>query len=282
MRENPKGRRKKAKARLNNYERLLAEERNVKLDSVQIHIPPGPRLGDKVIEAADLRKGFGDRLLIEDLSFSLPPAGIVGVIGANGAGKTTLFQMIVGQEQPDGGRAHARRHRRARLRRPVARRARPRQDRLGGDLRRLRQHQGRRARDRLARLRRRLQLQGLRPAAQGRRALRRRAQPRAPGQAAAPRRQHAAARRADQRPRRRHAARARGGAARVPGLRRGDLARSLVPRPRRDARARVRGRLAGASGSRATSRPTRSTATSGSAPRPTARTGSPTRSSSAA
>ena len=103
VRENPKGRRKKAKARLNNYERLLAEERNVKLDSVQIHIPPGPRLGDKVIEVANLRKGFGDRLLIEDLSFSLPPAGIVGVIGANGAGKTTLFKMIVGDEQPDGG-----------------------------------------------------------------------------------------------------------------------------------------------------------------------------------
>src|SRR4051812_32937354 len=80
VRENPKGRRKKAKARLNNYERLLAEERNVRLDSVQIHIPPGPRLGDKVIEADDVRKGFADRLLIEDLSFSLPPAGIVGVI----------------------------------------------------------------------------------------------------------------------------------------------------------------------------------------------------------
>jgi energy-dependent translational throttle protein EttA len=103
VRENPKGRRKKAKARLNNYERLLAEERNVKLDSVQIHIPAGPRLGDKVIEADGLRKGFGDRLLIEDLSFSLPPAGIVGIIGPNGAGKTTLFKMIVGQEQPDAG-----------------------------------------------------------------------------------------------------------------------------------------------------------------------------------
>jgi sulfate-transporting ATPase len=103
VRENPKGRRKKAKARLNNYERLLAEERNVKLESVQIHIPPGPRLGDKVIEVANVRKGFGDRLLIEDLSFSLPPAGIVGVIGANGAGKTTLFKMIVGQEKPDAG-----------------------------------------------------------------------------------------------------------------------------------------------------------------------------------
>ena len=103
MRENPKGRRKKAKARLNNYEELLAEERNVKLDQVQIHIPAGQRLGDVVIEAEGLRKGFGDQLLIEDLSFSLPPAGIVGVIGANGAGKTTLFRMIVGQEQPDAG-----------------------------------------------------------------------------------------------------------------------------------------------------------------------------------
>ena len=103
VRENPKGRRKKAKARLNNYERLLAEERNVKLDSVQIHIPAGQRLGDKVIEADGLRKGFGDRLLIEDLSFSLPPAGIVGIIGANGAGKTTLFRMIVGEEKPDAG-----------------------------------------------------------------------------------------------------------------------------------------------------------------------------------
>jgi energy-dependent translational throttle protein EttA len=103
VRQNPKGRRKKAKARLNNYERLLAEERNVKLDQVQIHIPAGQRLGDKVIEADGLRKGFGDRLLIEDLSFSLPPAGIVGIIGANGAGKTTLFRMIVGEEKPDAG-----------------------------------------------------------------------------------------------------------------------------------------------------------------------------------
>ena len=104
VRENPKGRRKKAKARLNNYERLLAEDRNVKLDEVQIHIPPGQRLGNQVIEAGDLRKGFGERLLIEDLSFTLPPAGIVGVIGANGAGKTTLFRMIVGDEKPDSGR----------------------------------------------------------------------------------------------------------------------------------------------------------------------------------
>jgi len=103
VRENPKGRRKKAKARLNNYEALLAEERNVKLDQVQIHIPAGPRLGDVVVETEHLRKGYGDRLLIEDLSFKLPRGGIVGVIGPNGAGKTTLFRMITGQEQPDAG-----------------------------------------------------------------------------------------------------------------------------------------------------------------------------------
>jgi sulfate-transporting ATPase len=103
VRENPKGRRKKSKARLARYEELLAEDRNVKLDKVQIHIPAGPRLGNVVVEAEDLRKGFGDKLLIEDLSFSLPPAGIVGVIGANGAGKTTLFRMIVGDEEPDAG-----------------------------------------------------------------------------------------------------------------------------------------------------------------------------------
>src|SRR5204863_7752412 len=103
IREDPKGRRKKAKARINNYEALLAQEASVKLDEVQIHIPAGPRLGDVVVEADGLRKGFGDRLLIEDLNFSLPRGGIVGVIGPNGAGKTTLFKMITGQEQPDAG-----------------------------------------------------------------------------------------------------------------------------------------------------------------------------------
>ncbi len=103
VRTNPKGRRSKSKARLANYERLLAEERNVKLDQVQIHIPAGQRLGGQVIESDDVRKGYGERLLIEDLSFSLPPAGIVGVIGPNGAGKTTLFRMLVGEEPPDSG-----------------------------------------------------------------------------------------------------------------------------------------------------------------------------------
>ena len=103
VRMSPRARHAKSKARLGAYEQLLAEEQNVKLDKVEIHIPPGPRLGDVVIEAEGLRKGFGDRLLVDDLSFSLPPAGIVGVIGPNGAGKTTLFRMIAGDESPDGG-----------------------------------------------------------------------------------------------------------------------------------------------------------------------------------
>jgi ATP-binding cassette ChvD family protein len=103
VRASPRARHAKAKARLGAYERLLAEEQNVKLEGVEIHIPPGPRLGDVVIEADGVRKGFGDRLLVDDLTFSLPPAGIVGVVGPNGAGKTTLFRMIAGEEQPDDG-----------------------------------------------------------------------------------------------------------------------------------------------------------------------------------
>jgi energy-dependent translational throttle protein EttA len=99
----PKARHAKSKARLGAYEKLLAEEESFRLDKVEIHIPPGPRLGDIVIEANGVTKGFGDRLLVENLSFSLPPAGIVGVIGPNGAGKTTLFRMIAGQETPDAG-----------------------------------------------------------------------------------------------------------------------------------------------------------------------------------
>jgi sulfate-transporting ATPase len=103
VRQNPKGRQTKQKARLQNFEALVAQERNVKLDEVQIHIPTSTHLGSVVVEAENLRKGFGDKLLIEDLTFSLPRGGIVGVIGPNGAGKTTLFRMITGSEQPDAG-----------------------------------------------------------------------------------------------------------------------------------------------------------------------------------
>jgi ATP-binding cassette ChvD family protein len=103
VRLNASARRNKPKARLNAYEALLAEDLGVKLEQVQIHIPPGARLGDVVVEAEGLRKAYGDRLLIDELSFSLPRGGIVGVIGPNGAGKTTLLRMITGAEQPDAG-----------------------------------------------------------------------------------------------------------------------------------------------------------------------------------
>jgi sulfate-transporting ATPase len=103
IRQSPRARQAKSKARITAYEDLLGQAQERAPGSAQIMIPPGPRLGDLVIEAEGLRKGYGDRLLIDDLSFRLPPGGIVGVIGANGAGKTTLFRMITGQEQPDGG-----------------------------------------------------------------------------------------------------------------------------------------------------------------------------------
>ncbi len=103
VRTNPKGRHAKSKARLARYEELASQEYQKRNETKEIFIPPGPRLGDLVVEAKNLSKGFGDHLLIDNLSFNLPRGGIVGVIGPNGAGKTTLFRMIVGQEKPDGG-----------------------------------------------------------------------------------------------------------------------------------------------------------------------------------
>ncbi|MGE0660778.1 MAG: energy-dependent translational throttle protein EttA [Reyranellaceae bacterium] len=103
MGQSAQARRTKSKARIAAYEKMVAEGEQRSIDQAQIVIPPGPRLGDLVIRAEHLRKGYGNRLLIDDLSFNLPPGGIVGVIGPNGAGKTTLFRMIVGQEKPDGG-----------------------------------------------------------------------------------------------------------------------------------------------------------------------------------
>ncbi len=103
IRMSPRARQAKGKARLNAYEELLREESAQKIETAEIYIAPGPRLGDVVVEARGLRKGYGDNLLIEDLNFTLPRGGIVGVIGPNGAGKTTLFRMITGQEKPDGG-----------------------------------------------------------------------------------------------------------------------------------------------------------------------------------
>jgi ATP-binding cassette ChvD family protein len=103
IRMSPRARQAKGKARLNAYEQLLAEDTAEKVDRVEIYIPPGPRLGEVVVEARDVRKGYGDLLLVDDLNFTLPRGGIVGVIGPNGAGKTTLFRMLIGQETPDAG-----------------------------------------------------------------------------------------------------------------------------------------------------------------------------------
>jgi ATPase subunit of ABC transporter with duplicated ATPase domains len=103
IRQSPRARQDKSKARISAYETLLAEAKEKSPDTVQINVPIGPRLGNLVIEAKGLRKGFEEKLLIDNLSFKLPPGGIVGVIGANGTGKTTLFRMIAGQDTPDTG-----------------------------------------------------------------------------------------------------------------------------------------------------------------------------------
>ncbi|HET6725972.1 MAG TPA: energy-dependent translational throttle protein EttA [Gammaproteobacteria bacterium] len=103
VRQNPKGRHAKSKSRLARFEELSSAEFQKRNETQELYIPPGPRLGDVVVEAKGVRKQFGDRVLVDDLNFNLPPGGIVGVIGPNGAGKTTLFRMIVGQERPDAG-----------------------------------------------------------------------------------------------------------------------------------------------------------------------------------
>jgi energy-dependent translational throttle protein EttA len=103
VRANPKARQAKSKARLSRFQELVSQEYQERHETQEIYIPPGPRLGDLVIEVNHLRKGYGDRLLIEDLSFQVPPGAIVGIIGPNGAGKTTLFRMLTDLEKPDGG-----------------------------------------------------------------------------------------------------------------------------------------------------------------------------------
>ena len=103
IRMSPKARRAKGKARINAYDALLEQESQKRREDLDLHIPPGPRLGNTVIEAEGVSKAYGDHLLLDDMTFSLPPGGIIGVIGPNGAGKTTLFRMITGQEQPDSG-----------------------------------------------------------------------------------------------------------------------------------------------------------------------------------
>ncbi|MGY4630242.1 ATP-binding cassette ChvD family protein [Bradyrhizobium sp. USDA 4486] len=169
----PKARQAKSKARYQRYEELLKQASEKQTQTAQIIIPVAERLGANVVDFEGLSKGYGDRLLIDDLTFKLPPGGIVGVIGANGAGKTTLFKMITKQENAGQGHDHDRRDRASRLCRPIARRARRQQDGVGGNLRRQRADPARQEGSQLARLLLGVQLQGRRPAEEGRRALRR-------------------------------------------------------------------------------------------------------------
>ena len=156
----PKARQAKSKARYQRYDDLLRQAAERQTTTAQIVIPVAERLGNNVVDFEGLKKGFGDKMLIDGLSFKLPPGGIVGVIGPNGAGKTTLFRMITGQDKPDDGHHHGRRVGAARLRRPVARHARRLEERVGGDFRRAGPAHARQARGEFARLLLGVQLQG--------------------------------------------------------------------------------------------------------------------------
>ena len=247
IRMSPRARQSKGKARITAYNELVAEAEAAerRSDKLEITIPPGPRLGDRVVDAHGLVKGFGDRLLIDDLSFLLPPGGIVGVIGPNGAGKTTLFRMIVGEDKPDAGTLEVG----ATVELAYVDQSRddlePEAtvfDEITGGVDRIvvgqRELHGRAY----------VSSFGFKGSDQQKKvgaALGRRAQSGSAGQGAEERRQRPAARRAHQRPRRRHAPRPRGGAARLPRLRGGHQPRSLVPRPDRHPRPRLRRRLRG-------------------------------------
>ncbi len=160
VRSNAKARQTKSKARLDRYEEMAAEaDKTRKLDFEEIQIPPGPRLGSTVIEAINLNKGFDDRLLMDNLSFSLPRNGIVGIIGPNGVGKTTLFKMIIGDEKPDSGDIKDRRDGQTLLRRPGTYGVGRNQERLAVGVRRTRLDQGRQCRDALACVRRGVRFQ---------------------------------------------------------------------------------------------------------------------------
>jgi ATP-binding cassette ChvD family protein len=237
VRMSPKARQAKSKARLSKYEALVAEEEKADSTGHEILIPPAPRLGDEVVVAKGLTKGFGDKLLFEGLDFSLPRSGIVGIIGPNGAGKTTLFRMITGQEAVDEGTLTVGKT-------VIASYVDQSREALDADKTVYQEIAG----DydgQLARVLRLVRLPWFRSAEEGGRDVGWRAEPAPPGQAAQERRQPAAARRADQRPRCRHAAGAGRRAAHLLGVRRGDLARSLVSRPDRHPHPRLRGRFRG-------------------------------------
>ena len=194
VRMSPRARVAKNRARLQRYEQLAAQEADRRDEAIVLQIPPGPHLGSLVVEAEGLAKGYGDRLLFEDMGFRLPPGGIIGVIGANGVGKTTLFRMIVGQETPDRGTlkvgdsvvvSYVDQNRDA---------LNPREHDLPGDHRRDRSRCAGQAQGPRAGLCRHLQFQGSGPGEEGGQPLRRRAEPRPPGQALEERWQPALAR----------------------------------------------------------------------------------------
>ena len=235
----PRARQAKGKARLNAYEQLLNEDTAQKLEQVEIYIPPGPRLGDVVVEARGLRKAYGDQLLIDDLSFTLPRGGIVGVIGPNGAGKTTLFRMIVGQEKPDEGTlrlgetvelAYVDQSRDA-----LAPNKSVWEEITGGE-------DELQIGKRTVASRAYVSWFNFKGAQQQRKVGTLSGGERSSGEAAAARVEPAVARRADQRPRRGYAARARRGAAELRRLRRRHQPRPLVSRSHRHAHARLRRR----------------------------------------
>ena len=245
IRRSPKARQAKSKARIKAFDQLVQAQENRTPTKGEILIQVPERLGGKVIEVKGLTKSYGDKLLFENLSFDLPPGGIVGIIGPNGAGKTTLFKLITGQEQPDEGEVVVG---------PTVHLGYVDQSRDalnskhnvweeisdGLDIFKIGKHEMA-----TPRLRRRVQFPRSRPAEEGRPALGRRAQPSPPRQDAQGGRQRPAARRADQRPRRRNPARARGRAGEFRRLRGGDQPRPLLPRPPRHPHPRVRGRRAG-------------------------------------
>ena len=242
VRMSPRARQAKSKARIQKYEELATAAEGEKVMQNEIVIPPPARLGNDVVIAKGLKKAYGDKVLFDDLSFSLPRGGIVGVIGPNGAGKTTLFRMIVGKEKADGGAlkigdtvqlAYVDQTRELNDTNTVYKEVSE-----GNDVIQV----GKREMQTRAYLAQ-LQLQGCGPAEEGGGSLRWRAEPAAPRQAPQIRREPAAARRADERSRRRYAASARGSAGRFSGMRRRDLARSVVSRSYRDAHPRVRGEL---------------------------------------
>ena len=230
VRSSPRARQTKSRARLDRYEEMAAEaDRNRKLDFEEIQIPPGPRLGSVVVEVGNLVKGFGDRCLFENLSFSLPRNGIVGVLGPNGVGKTTLFKMIVGEEKPDEGTIRIGETVTISYVDQARERIDPKKNVWEVDLRRRGAHPRRQRRDPEPRVRGRVRVQGRGPAEAGRGHVRRRAQPDEPGAHPQAGRQPAAAGRADQRPRRRDAGEPGERAAGVPRLRGHHQPRPVVP-----------------------------------------------------